>query len=148
MLDLIKGISPEETAAAVNGKLLFLGNKKITGASIDSRSIKDGDLFVAIKGEKTDGHCYIDAASQAGAAAVLVENSDISIKLPQKNNCSVILVNNTVLALGKLAKKHKEELNTLTVAVTGSVGKTTTRQFIYAVLSSEMKTHKTEGNFK
>ncbi len=147
MLDLIKGISPEETAAAVNGKLLFLGNKKITGASIDSRSIKDGDLFVAIKGEKTDGHCYIDSASQAGAAAVLVENSDISIKLPQKNNCSVILVNNTVLALGKLAKKHKEELNTLTVAVTGSVGKTTTRQFIYAVLSSEMKTHKTEGNF-
>ncbi len=147
MLDFTKGIPVEETAAAVNGKLLFRGSKKITGASIDSRSIKNGDLFIAVKGENTDGHRYIGAAAQSGAAAVLIEKPDIDISLLRDGDCSVILADNTVLALGKLAKKHKEELNALTVAVTGSVGKTTTRQFIYAVLSSELKTHKTEGNF-
>lgn len=147
MLDLIKGIPVEEAAAAMDGKLLYRGSKPITGVSIDSRQTAGGDLFVAVKGENTDGHRYIGAAAQSGAAAVLTEREDIDLTLPAECGCSVLLVDNTVAALGRLAKKHKEELDALTIAVTGSVGKTTTRQFIHAVLSSERKTHKTEGNF-
>ncbi len=147
MLNLTSGISPAELASAISGKLIFEGTKKIKGAAIDSRTISDGDLFVAVKGENTDGHGYISSAAKSGASAVLVERDDLDFSGAAENGCSVILVPNTVAALGLFAKKYKEGVTAKTVGVTGSVGKTTTRQFIYSVLSSELKTHRTEGNF-
>lgn len=144
-LDLKTGISPNNVAEAVNGRLLHRAKESITGISIDSRTVNSGDLFVAVKGENTDGHRYIGMAAKAGASAVLI--SDPEACKDHFENCSVILVSDTVAALGLLAKAHKAELDVLTVAVTGSVGKTTTRQFIYGVLSQEMNTHRTEGNF-
>ncbi len=147
MTDNIKGFSAEFAAKAVNGRLIFDGGKKIFGASVDSRAIKEGEIFVAVKGEKTDGHKYIEAAASAGASAVLIEKEDTDISAVIEKGCSVILADNTVTAFGLLAKEYKKTVSSLSVAVTGSVGKTTTRQFIYSVLSSEKKTHKTEGNF-
>ena len=147
MLNLTSGITPAELASALNGKLLFEGTKTIKGAVIDSRAVSDSDLFVAVKGENTDGHNYIASAAKSGAAAVLVEKVGIDISEVKEHSCSVILVENTVSALGIFAKKYKETIPSKTVAVTGSVGKTTTRQFVYSVLSSELNTHKTEGNY-
>lgn len=144
-LDLTTGITPDNIAAAVAGDLILRSERKVTGISIDSRTVKPGDLFVAVRGENTDGHKYAAGAAEAGASAVMI--SDRSAADGIQNSCSVILVPDTVAALGRLAKAHKAELDVLTVAVTGSVGKTTTRQFIYGVLSQEMKTHRTEGNF-
>ena len=144
-LDLTTGITPENAAAAAGGELIRSSGKKITGISIDTRTINPGDLFVAVKGENTDGHRFVSGAADAGASAVLISDPDAAGNLPE--GCSAILVPDTVAALGKLAEAHKAELDVLTVAVTGSVGKTTTRQFIYGVLSQEMKTHRTEGNF-
>lgn len=144
-LDLTTGITPENAAAAAAGKLILCSGKKITGISIDSRTVKDGDLFVAVKGENTDGHRFVGMAADAGAAAVLI--SDPTAADGIRSGCSAILVSDTVAALGAFAKAHMAELDVLSVAVTGSVGKTTTRQFIYGVLSQELKTHRTEGNF-
>ena len=144
-LDLTTGITPENAAEAAGGELIRSSGKKITGISIDTRTINPGDLFVAVKGENTDGHRFVSGAADAGASAVLISDPDAAGNLPE--GCSAILVPDTVAALGKLAEAHKAELDVLTVAVTGSVGKTTTRQFIYGVLSQEMKTHRTEGNF-
>lgn len=144
-LDLKTGISPKNIADAVEGKLLQHTERPIMGISIDSRTVKNGDLFIAVKGENTDGHRFIGMAAEAGVSAVLI--SDPKSWTEMIGNCSVILVPDTVAALGLLAKKHKAELDVLTVAVTGSVGKTTTRQFIYGVLSQKFNTHRTEGNF-
>ncbi len=148
MLDLTKGILPENVAKAIEGRLIYKGTKLISDVKIDSREIKSGDLFVAVSGEKTNGHNFIASAAEKGAAAVLIDTPDLAdIDKVKEYGCSVILAKNTVDALGLFAKKYKEELSALTVAVTGSVGKTTTRQFIYSVLTSEIIAHKTEGNY-
>ncbi len=147
MLDLFHGASGAAVAEACRGKLIYEGSKKTFGAVIDSRKVKDGDLFVAIAGEKTDGHLYITKAAELGASAVLVEKAPESLSVFEKFGCSVILSDNSSLSLAYLSSEHKKECDILTVGVTGSVGKTTTRQFIAAVLSARFSTHKTEGNF-
>ncbi len=114
----------------------------ITSVVTDSREVTPGALFVALKGEKSDGHAYIEKAAAMGAVCILAE------KLPEKlPNCSLLLVNSSVQALGRLAKAYKEIISPLTVAVTGSIGKTTTKEFVAAVLSQRFSTAKTPGNF-
>ncbi len=134
-------------AKACAGTLLYDGERAITSAVFDSRQAREGALFVAIVGERTDGHRYLVSAAELGATAVLVENDSIDLDALKALGCSVVLCDSTVKALGRLGVYHKSLYPTLTVAVTGSVGKTTTRQFIYAVLSRRHLTHKTEGNF-
>ncbi len=147
MLDFKVGITDTDLRDAVNGNLIFGGSRRVCAVKIDSREVDPCDLFVAIKGEKTDGHKYINSAAESGASAILIDDPNVDLSAAAEYGCAVIQVENTVKALGLLAKKHKEELCALTVAVTGSVGKTTTRQFIYSVLASEKRTHKTEGNY-
>lgn len=147
MLDLSHGATPDAVALACGGQLLFAGSKRISGAAIDSRKVTEGDLFIAVPGERTDGHNYLLSAAESGASAVLVEREGLPIDALRDFDCSVILVESTTKALALLASAHKAELSALTVAVTGSVGKTTTRQYIYAVLSQKYRTHKTEGNY-
>ncbi len=147
MLDLLHGATGKSVAEACQGKLIFEGTKKAYSAVIDSRKVSEGDIFVAIVGERTDGHLYLASAAEKGAAAVLTEKIPEDLSVFEKNGCSVILSENTSLALAYLSAEHKKECDVLTVGVTGSVGKTTTRQFIASVLSSRFPTHKTEGNF-
>ncbi len=147
MLDILHGATGASVANACKGKLLFEGTKKAYNAVIDSRKVSDGDIFVAIAGERTDGHLYLSSAAEKGAAAVLTERIPEDLTPFEKNGCSVILCENTSLSLASLASEHKKECDVLTVGVTGSVGKTTTRQFIASVLGAKMPTHKTEGNF-
>jgi UDP-N-acetylmuramoyl-tripeptide--D-alanyl-D-alanine ligase len=147
MLDLTNGATSQAIASVCGGNVLFAGNKPIFKAVIDSREVAEGDLFVAIKGERTDGHLYMKSAAEKGAAAVLTELVPDDLTPFTKSSCSVILVKNTSFALADIARAHRLEMTALTVGVTGSVGKTTTRQYVASVLSTKLPTHKTEGNF-
>jgi len=134
-------------AEACGGTLLYDSGKAISSAVSDSRKVTEGALFVAIVGERTDGHRYVVSAAELGATAVLVETDAIPLTELMAFGCSVVLCESSIKALGRLGVYHKSLCSALTVAVTGSVGKTTTRQFIHAVLSRRYLTHKTEGNY-
>ena len=111
------------------------------GISIDSRTAKKGDVFLALRGENFDGHKFIAAAEKAGCVLAVVEY------VPEGCTIPCIIVDNTRDALGYIARDYKRLFRTISVAVTGSVGKTTTKQFIYAVLDTKYKTNVTKGNF-
>ncbi|HJW85149.1 MAG TPA: Mur ligase domain-containing protein, partial [Candidatus Brocadiaceae bacterium] len=125
----------EEVARATNGKTSTDTGKalKISGISRDSKSVKPGDLFVAIKGERHDGHDYIEQAMNAGAVGAVVSR-DIVIKSRQED-FTVIRVNDTVTALGALAKYYRRKLGAKIVGITGSNGKTTTKEMVSHLLS-------------
>ena len=91
---------------------------EFTGVSTDTRTLKPGDLFVALRGENFDGHEYVAEALRSGAVAALVE-SDTGVKIPQ------LLVRNSRLAYGEIAKKSRQRFAGKVVGLTGSCGKTT-----------------------
>ena len=118
--------------------------KAVSKISIDSRMINKGSLFIAIKGEKFDGHNFVREVIKNGASAVVIERKKYSqfrdLDIP------VILVDKTVDALGGLAKVWRSKLNAKVVSITGSAGKTTTKDIIGTLLSEKYKTKKTSGN--
>lgn len=117
------------TIARVTGGRLFSGTNPVaTGAVIDSREVRQGDLFVAIPGEKADGRNFLEDAFERGAAAALVERrpGDITRSFPGP----VILVDDVVKAFGELASFHRDRLHGTVIAITGSVGKTSTKDMI------------------
>lgn len=137
------GIHLSEIARVTGGR--FLGRDgEVRTITTDSRSVEPGAMFIAIRGERFDGHDYITKAYEAGAACVLGERIPDGI-IPL--GAGGVEVEDTVKALGDIAKYRKECVDPFTVAVTGSTGKTTTKEFIYSVLSADNKCHKTEGNF-
>ena len=125
-------------ATLVNGD--SFKEKEIKGVAIDSRKVEKDFLFFAIKGEKTDGHEYIKAAFDNGAAAVICE------RVPEGEEGICIVVEDTVEALKKLATYYREQLGIKVVGVTGSIGKTTTKEFIATVLSQKYNVFRTEKN--
>lgn len=114
----------------------------IKGFASDSRHKGDSWLFVALKGEKTDGHDHLAGAFENGARAALV--SRIPGQVPE--GMSLILVEDVILALGLMAKHHRERFSPIVFGVTGSAGKTTTKDMTAAVLSKKYKVLKTMGN--
>ena len=122
-------------------KANITSNLEITGIAIDSRKVKQGDLFIPFLGENVDGHNYIESAFKKGAAASL------SLKDDFVSNNNIIYVDDSYEAIQTLAKHYLESLNAKTVAITGSNGKTTTKDIITSVLSTKYKIHKTQGNF-
>ncbi|HEU0136797.1 MAG TPA: Mur ligase family protein, partial [Flavobacterium sp.] len=108
--------------------------------SIDTRKIEKDSLFVAIKGDRFDANTFAAEALQKGAAYVVIDNSDYYI------DERTIIVTDSLLALQQLAKFHREYLKLPIVALTGSNGKTTTKELIHAVLSKKFKTTATIGN--
>lgn len=111
----------------------------ITGVSTDTRTIKNGDLFIALVGEKFDGHNYIDIAQKNGAAAVICSKS-VNADIP------VLMVENTLKALQAVAEFYLSTLDIKVVGITGSNGKTTTRDMTASVLSSKYKVYSTAKN--
>ena len=114
-----------------------------TGYSIDSRTLKPGDLFFAIKGENFDGHDFVDAALAAGAVAAVVP-ADAPPRDPDKGR--VIVVPDTLAALQRLALAVRKLWGKCVVGVTGSAGKTTTKEAIAQVLAAKFRVLKSEGN--
>ena len=136
---MLHHLTPAFLAEATGGTLFAPADTPLTSVVIDSRRVTDGSLFVAIPGQRVDGHDYVEGAIAAGAACALVQRP-ISSSLPH------VLVENTSLALGRLARAHRGALSPITVGVTGSVGKTTTKQLISSVLATDAPTLYTEGN--
>src|SRR5512133_842944 len=112
--------------------------------STDSRMIKRGELFVALRGENFDGHNFVEAIAIAGAAGAIV-NSNWKGKVPE--NFALIRVKDTLLAYQQLAANYRKSLKLNVVAITGSNGKTSTKDFAAAVLARRFRVTKTEGNF-
>ena len=136
--------SVEEIARAVKGRLICGPAHKIKGVVIDSRKVTRGCLFVAIIGERFDGHDYVRTALNNGAAAALISNPFLALSEAKR---TLILVDNTVRALQDLAAYHRSRFKNLVVAgVTGSNGKTTVKNMIADVFSAKYKTLKTDGN--
>lgn len=115
--------------------------KEIAGAVIDNRLIEKDYLFIAIKGARVDGHSFIPAAYEAGALAVLSEHELENPAGPY------ILVDSCEQAMKKIAKFYRQSLDIKVVGITGSVGKTSTKEMIASVLAQKYNVHKTEGNF-
>ena len=125
--------------AAENMQGRAVGECCFDGFAIDSRHVKPGNMFVCILGEHTDGHKYIKNAEENGASCLLCEH-EVETDLPY------IIVSSSVKGLQLLANSYRAALDVTVVAVTGSVGKTTTKECIYSVLKEKYKTHKTDGN--
>jgi len=133
--------SLEFVLEATAGRLVGKGAPAVFhGVSTDTRSLGEGSLFVALKGERFDGHDFVERALSGGAAAALVARAT-EISGP------AIVVEDTLAALGALAKAHRARLSPRVVAITGSTGKTTTKEMLVSVLSRGWKTARTPGNF-
>ena len=131
-----------EICAAVNGTLLQSCDTAITAVTTDSRQAGEGQMFIPLVGERFDGHNYIDGALASGAAACLTARRPEHL-LPGKG---YILVDDTRAALKALATWHRERFAIPFVQVTGSAGKTTTKEMIASVLSQRFCTHRTHAN--
>ncbi len=143
-------LSLKELGKFANGKALRdaqNGNGELlSGISIDSRTVQQGNLFVALEGEKFDGHDFIQEAVAKGAKAVIVEKRKLE-KVPADITVPVGLVEDSKKTLQELAKYYRQKLNLKVVAVTGSNGKTTTKEMIAAVLSQKYKVLKAKESF-
>jgi len=113
---------------------------EVLGVGIDTRKIRPGDLFVAIKGEHADGHDFLAQAAAAGAVAALVERR-VDAPIAQ------VVVNDTQLALGDLASAVRAQSNVRVVGITGSNGKTTVKTLVASILSRHGRTHVNAGNY-
>lgn len=135
-----------------NGKLIIGDTEKeCTNYSKDTRTIKKGDTYIGIKGEKFDGSSFWKDALNNGAETVIINNIKLDeIEEYKKQNKNIIQVEDTIKAIGEMAsykmKIQKEKYNLKVVGVTGSVGKTSTKDIIANVLSKKYKVLKTEGN--
>ena len=112
---------------------------EFTGVTIDSRRVEPGNLFVALSGERADGHDFVGAAEAAGAGAALVER-EVETSLP------LLTVADSQLGLGALARAWRENFNIPLVGITGSNGKTTVKEMLSAIVSRYMTTLVTQGN--
>lgn len=132
----------KEIARVTNGVLIG-SDAAVSSVSTDTRTIEKGALFIAVKGESFDGNDFIPKAFENGAAAAIsdVENRSVNVEKP------VVYVENSRAAQLKLARYYRDKFAVRVCGVTGSVGKTSTKDMIFAVLSAKFPTLKTEGNF-
>ena len=140
----MKNMTFENIAKACGGELFLNGADaatEIEGAVLDSRLVKENYLFFATKGERVDGHNYIAKAFELGAIAAVCEY------IPEGEEGTFIKVEDTFVALKQIAKFYRESLDIKVVGITGSVGKTSTKEFIASVLAQKYRVLKTEGNF-
>lgn len=140
----MKHMSLQNIASACQGTYYGEESKKeleITGVAIDSRKIEQGFLFVPIKGERVDGHNFIPQVMENGALCTLSEQELPNADYPY------ILVDSTVQALQDLAKYYRSCLDIKVVGITGSVGKTSTKEMVASVLGEKYSVLKTAGNF-
>ena len=126
-----------------SGKLLFgSDNLKLGKFSTDTRTLQKGDVYVGIKGEKVNGSDFYQDAIDKGAS-VCILNKEVNVD----GKCCIIVVDDTLKCLQKLAQYKRSLMDIPVVAITGSVGKTSTKDMIASVISTKYTVHKTEGNY-
>jgi UDP-N-acetylmuramoyl-tripeptide--D-alanyl-D-alanine ligase len=124
----------------------FNNVQKISGVSIDSRTISDDQIFFAIKGDAFDGHDYIKDVFKKGAALAVVNKKWFKKNSGKYSDKCLVVVDDTIIAMGQLAASFRAKFHKPVLALTGSNGKTTTKEMIYSVLSQKYKVLRTEGN--
>jgi UDP-N-acetylmuramoyl-tripeptide--D-alanyl-D-alanine ligase len=139
--DLRRGLKIEDILAATGGEIISLNSLLFTGVSIDSRTIKDGELFIALRGNKFNGHDFLQEALTKGDGAIV---SHLPANLIERK--TIILVEDTLRALQRLATYMRSRRNIPVIGITGSNGKTTTKELVASVLSSTYKVLKNTGN--
>lgn len=140
-------LSFNEILEAVNGRYLeYNGERKITYVETDTRKIKEGALFIALKGENFNGNRFADVALQNGASTVIIDEIAFDVE-KTKGLGNIIIVEDTRKALLDLAAYYRRKLDIKVVGITGSTGKTSTKDLVAAALSSKYKVFKTKGNF-
>lgn len=143
-MSFMKNMTLKNIADAVNGRYFgddLSAEKCAQGVVIDSRQVEEGYIFVAIKGEKVDGHRFIPTVLEKGALAVISEQE---LEAP---TAPYILVESTEQALKDMAAFYRRQLDIKVVGITGSVGKTSTKEMIASVLEQKYNVLKTAGNF-
>ncbi len=142
--DAAPALTADDLVRLTGGRLLARSERRIRGAAVDSRLVGPGQLFVALPGERTDGHLHLDDAVRRGAAALLVTRG---IEEPAAfGDVTIIRVADGLAALGAVAAGWRIRFDPLVVGVTGSIAKTSTKEAIAAVLGGSLHTLKTEGN--
>jgi UDP-N-acetylmuramoyl-tripeptide--D-alanyl-D-alanine ligase len=133
----------DDVAKMIGVKLEKNLDVEIQGVTIDSRKVEKGNLFVPFPGGNVDGHQFVEKAIESGAAAAFWKKDvpNPPIHLP------ILIVEDPLLALQELSKRYLEEVNPKVVGITGSNGKTTTKDITAALLSTTFRVHKTSGNF-
>jgi len=116
-------------------------SESIKGIATDSREIQSGDLYIAIKGEKVDGHSFLNQVFENGALAALVSDINDQVHGDQ------IQVRDTIESIGKIATEWRRQFNIPIIGITGSNGKTSTKELLRHILSSKFDIHATEGNY-
>lgn len=147
----LKTLTPAEIARVTGGTAELYGDMnpdyELHAVTHDSRETGEGVLFCAILGQRADGNDFLPDAVQAGSNCFLCNRvPDEAVEMAGEHPFCAVIVPDTVEAMGKLAAYYRGFSKAKFVAVTGSVGKTTTKEFIYAVASAAYKTHKTMGN--
>jgi UDP-N-acetylmuramoyl-tripeptide--D-alanyl-D-alanine ligase len=135
----------DDLQAAVGGRLIGSGGSAVSirGASVDSRHVTPGSIFVALRGERTDGHAFVADAIHAGAVAALVERP---LDLPEGVDAPQLVVPDALRALQDLAAWWRARHAVRVVGITGSTGKTIAKEIVADVLSRELVTLRNEGN--
>jgi len=143
-------LSADDLLASTGGRLLRRSGRCVRGGAVDSRLVTLGTLFVALRGERTDGHRYLDAAAAAGAAALLVGHEPDAgagePTLESLGDVTVIQVADPLRALHAVAASWRRRFDPLVVGVTGSIAKTSTKEAVAGVLGRRFETLRTEGN--
>lgn len=135
-----------ELVEAISGEILINGNNIFNSICIDTRKIEKDNIFIAIKGENFNGNSYVENAFEKGASVAIVDEILFNIN-DIEDKKTIIKVENTEQALLNLANYYRKKLGLKVVGVTGSTGKTSTKDLIAAFLSHKYKVFKTKGNF-
>ena len=145
----MKNMTLKNIAKAVDGVLhteniaqgVSADTTEALGVVLDSRQVGAGYIFIATGGERVDGHSFIDQVFENGAIGVICE------KAPENPKGAYILVEDSFQALKDVAEYYRSQLNVKVIGITGSVGKTSAKEFIASVVSGAFRTQKTKGNF-
>jgi UDP-N-acetylmuramoyl-tripeptide--D-alanyl-D-alanine ligase len=122
------------------------GDHQWAGAAVDSRAECSGRLFFALRGERTDGHRFVSNAFESGCAAAIVDDEGVCSEL-ESNGIPYLLVSDSLRALQELARAYRSVLEVRVIAITGSAGKTTTKEFVQRIMRSRYRVFANPGNF-
>ena len=139
----MRNLTVENIAKAVGGSYFGpekLLNKEISGVTLDSRQVEEDFLFVPVKGERVDGNAFIESAFEKGALLCFREK-------PEEQERPYILVDSCLTAIRDLAEFYRKQFSIPVIGITGSVGKTSTKEMVASVLSQKYRVLKTQGNF-
>jgi UDP-N-acetylmuramoyl-tripeptide--D-alanyl-D-alanine ligase len=142
--DAAPALTADDLVRLTGGRLLSRSDRPVVGAAVDSRLVTPGQLFVALPGERTDGHLHLDDAIRRGAAAALVTRG---VEDPAAfGDVTIIRVADGLAALGAVAAGWRARFDPFVVGITGSIAKTSTKEAVATVLAGSLRTLKTEGN--